>query len=181
MKPANIERVRTELPPGYEVTGVAGPAAPLAVWGFGAGWRVDPPQCAALADPAPSARTRGWSASGAGGIVYVVVADGAPALDPALLAECRQWTVAAGHTSGTVTRVDAPAIEGAQTVGLATDAQTVVEGGTQTRSHADTFTAYLGEHVAFVTVVSDPGSAQPPLGAEFASGLLVKTVLALRG
>ncbi|MBW8711263.1 MAG: DUF5642 family protein, partial [Mycobacterium sp.] len=54
-------------------------------------------------------------------------------------------------------------------------------GGTETRSHADTFTAYLGDYVTFVTVVSDPGSPNPALGQDFAADLLVKTVSALRG
>ena len=58
---------------------------------------------------------------------------------------------------------------------------TVVEGGTETRSHADTVTAYLDDHVAFITVVTDPGSPHPQLGADFANALMVKTVAALRG
>lgn len=64
---------------------------------------------------------------------------------------------------------------------MATATTTVVEGGTETRSHADTFTAYLGDYVAFVAVVTDPGSPNPALGQEFAAQLLVKTVSALRG
>ena len=65
--------------------------------------------------------------------------------------------------------------------GLSTATTTVVEGGTETRSHADTFIAYLGDYVAFVTVVTDPGSPDPALGQDFAAELLVKTVSALRG
>lgn len=182
VNPARIERVRTELPAQYELTGISGAAVPVALWGFGPGWTAHPPQCGALGDPAPGATTRGWSGSGPGGIVYAVVAVGAtPVPDAALLAECGEWTVTSGHTTGTVTLVGAPAIADTPTVGMVTTARTVVEGGTETQSHADTFTAYLGEHVAFVTVVTDPGSPNPPLGADFASGLLVKTVSALRG
>jgi len=77
--------------------------------------------------------------------------------------------------------VAAPAIDGAATVGLSITATTVVEGGTETHSHADTFTAYLGEYVAFITVVTEPGSPNPALGQDFAAELLVKTVSALRG
>jgi hypothetical protein len=76
--------------------------------------------------------------------------------------------------------VAAPAIDGAATVGLSTTATTVVEGGTETHSDADTFTAYLGEYVAFITVVTDPGSPNPSLGQDFAAELLVKAVGALR-
>jgi hypothetical protein len=174
--------VRTELPSGYEVVALSGRAAPVAFWGLGPNWTADPPPCGALADPAAgAATTRGWSASGAGGIVYAVVAASTATLDPALIDECGQWTVSAGHTGGTVGFVAAPTIDGAATVGLSTSTTTVVEGGTETHSHADTFTAYLGDYVAFVTVVSDPGSPNPALGQQFASDLLVKTVSALRG
>jgi hypothetical protein len=182
VNPARIERVRTELPSGYELAALSGRTAPVAFWGVGPDWIADPPRCGALADPvAGAATTRGWSASGAGGIVYAVAAGSRATLDPSLIDECGQWTVSAGHTSGRVTIAAAPAIDGAATVGLSTTTITVVEGGTETHSHADTFTAYLGDYVAFVTVVSDPGSPNPPLGQDFAADLLVKTVSALRG
>jgi hypothetical protein len=182
VNPARIERVRTALPSGYEVAALAGRAAPVVFWGLGPDWTADPLRCGALADPvADAATTRGWSASGAGGIVYAVVAGSKATLDPSLIDECGQWTVSAGHTSGSVMSVAAPAIDGAATVGLSTTTTTLVEGGTETHSHAETFTAYLGEYVALVTVVTDPGSPNPPLGQDFAAGLLVKTVAALRG
>jgi hypothetical protein len=96
-------------------------------------------------------------------------------------ADCGQWTLAAGRSRGNVTLTPAPTIDGAQTVATATATTIVVEGGTETRSHADTVTAYLDGHVAFVTVVTDPGSPNPQLDADFAATLLVKTVSALRG
>jgi hypothetical protein len=182
LNPARIERLRTELPNGYEVADLSGRTVPVAFWGLGPDWTADPQRCGVLADPvAGDATTRGWSASGAGGIVYAVVAASTATLDPSLIDECAQWTVSAGRTSGTVTFVAAPAIDSAATVGLATTATTAVEGGTETHSHADTFTAYLGDYVAFVTIVTDPGSPNPALGQDFAAELLVKTVSALRG
>ena len=182
VSPARIERMRTALPSGYEVAALAGRAAPVVFWGLGPDWTADPLRCGALADPvADAATTRGWSASGAGGIVYAVVTGSKATLDPSLIDECGQWTVSAGHTSGSVTSVAAPAIDSAATVGLSTTTTTLVEGGTETHSHAETFTAYLGEYVALVTVVTDPGSPNPPLGQDFAANLLVKTVSALRG
>ena len=180
--PTRIERVRTELPRSYEVAGLEGRVAPVAFWGLGPNWSADPPRCGALADPAAGAATaRGWSASGAGGIVYAVVAGSRATIDPSLREDCGQWNVSGGHTSGTVEFVAAPAIDGAPTTGVSTSTSTTVEGGTETQSHADTFTAYLGDYVAFVTVVNDPGSPNPPLGQQFAADLLVKTVSALRG
>lgn len=177
---AGVARVRGDLPAGYEVGDLVGRVAPLAFWGFGPQWVADPPQCGVLADPAVDAATvRGWSASGPGGIVYVVAAAGGSV--PDVLGECDSTTLTAGHTSGTVATVEAPAIDGATTVGVRTDTTTVVEGGTETHSHADTFTAYLDGYVAYVTVVTDPGSSAQALDAGFAAALLVKTVSALRG
>ncbi|BBX00735.1 DUF5642 family protein [Mycolicibacterium moriokaense] len=182
VNPARIDRVRDDLPDGYEVATVSGPVAPTALWGYGSLWLAEPPQCGLLADPVVDpASTKGWSGSGAGGIVYAVVADLAVGLDPGVAAECQHWTLSAGQTSGTVTLTTAPTIEDAQTLAMATSTKTVVEGGTETRSHADTVTAYLDSHVAFVTVVTDPGSPNPQLNADFASELMVKTVAALRG
>jgi hypothetical protein len=180
--PARIGQVRAALPAGYEVATLPARAAPFALWGLGPQWTADPQPCGALADPVSgTAAPKGWSASGPGGIVYAAVAASAASLDPALRNDCAQWTTSAGHTTGTVGFVAAPTIAGAATVGLATSMTTVVEGGTETHSHADTFTAYLGDYVVFVTVVRDPGSPNPQLGLQFASDLLVKTVSALRG
>jgi hypothetical protein len=184
VNPARVQRVRSDLPDGYEVADLSGRAAPLELWGFGQAWTADPSHCGALADPAgdgADGAVHGWSASGPGGIVYAVVAVAPVGLDPVLAASCGTWTLSAGHTSGVVTLVGPPAVDGASTLGMATDATTVVEGGTETHTHADTFIAYLGEHVAYVTVVTDPGVAGPALRADFASDLLVKTVAAIRG
>jgi hypothetical protein len=180
---ADVARVRGDLPAGYEIADLVGRAAPLAFWGFGPQWVADPPQCGALSDPPVDGATiRGWSGSGPGGIVYVVAAvAGGTVVDPVVLGECGTSTLTAGHTSGTVTTVDAPAIDAATTLGLRTETTIVVEGGTETHSHADTFTAYFEGYTAYVTVVTDPGSSGPVLDADFAAALLVKTVAALRG
>lgn len=179
--PSRINRARYELPPDYEVADVQGRVAPLAQWGYGPDWSADPPQCGALADPVVDPATaRGWSASGAGGIVFAVAADGAMPPDPALLEQCATWTITAGPTSGTVRLADAPPVPGVVTSGMVADTLTVVEGGTETRSHAQTFVAHEGAHLVYVTVVTDPGSPHPALGGEFAADLLTRTVAALR-
>ena len=181
VNPARIDRARTDLPDGYETADLTGPVTPTGLWGLGAPWSADPEQCGPLADPAVDpGTTKGWSASGTGGIVYAVVAASTAGLDPAVTDSCGHWSLSAGQATGSVTLTDAPAIESAQTVAMATATTTVVEGGTETHSHADTVTAYLDGYVAFVTVVTDPGSPHPQLGAEFASELIVKTVVALR-
>jgi len=182
VNPARIDRARDDLPDGYEVADLTGPVRPTALWGFGTLWSAEPPQCGPLADPVVDpASTKGWSGSGPGGIVYAVVAESTAGLDPAVTAECGHWELSAGQANGTVSLTAAPAIENADTVAMATVTTTVVEGGTETHSHADTVTAYLDGHVAFVTVVTDPGSPHPQLGADFAAALMVKTVAALRG
>jgi hypothetical protein len=181
VNPARIDRARDELPEGYEVANIAGPVRPVVWWGFGAQSTADPPQCGVLADPlVDAASTRGWSGSGAGGIVYAVVSESAESLDPAVSAECDRWSLSGGHAEGTVTQTAAPTIDGAATVAMATDTTTVVEGGTETHSHADTVVAHLRDHVVVVSVVTDPGSPNPRLGADFANELMVKTVAALR-
>jgi Domain of unknown function (DUF5642) len=186
--PQRIKRIRADLPPGYEVADIDAPTPISGFWGFRPGWAAEPSQCAVLADPvgdpAVPLSAQGLSASGPGGIVYVVVASatsGAVALDPALIADCSRWTLGNGRSSATVNLVAAPAVDGADTVGMAAEIRTVVESGTETDSRAQTYSAYLGEHFVFVTVVTDPGSPDPPLPPEFAADLLVKTVTALRG
>ncbi len=181
LDPAAVMRVRSDLPAGYEVAELSGRVSPLALWGFGTQAAADPPQCGVLADPAGDGAVQGFSASGPGGIVYAVVADTSIGFDRALVDECAAWTLDGGQTSGTVTIVGPPGIAGVATLGMATDATTVVEGGTETRSHADTFVAHLGSHVAYVAVVTDPGSSASPLGRDVAADLLVKTVAAVRG
>ncbi len=182
--PANIKRVRRELPSGYEVTTVAEIAAPPALWGVGANKTTEPAQCAALADPVAgdSQSAQGVSGSGAGGIIYAVVARYSPRpLDPAVLADCSRWTITSGRTRADVRLIDSPHIEGSQTVAMASETTTSAEGGTKISSHAETFTAYLGDYYAFTTLITDPGSPQPALTPQFAAELLAKTVAALRG
>lgn len=180
--PSRMNRARYEMPPGYEVADIAGRIAPLAQWGYGPKWTADPPRCGALAEPPlDPATVRGFSASGEGGIVYAVAAGGAVPIDPAVREECREWTVAAGPTTGTVRLTDPPSVPGATSLGMVADTVTVVEGGTETHSRATTFVTHAGAHMVSVTVVTDPGAPQPALGRDFAADLLTRTVAALRG
>lgn len=183
MSPAAITRVGSALPEGYEVGSLTGPLSAAALWGFGRGWTAEPPQCAPLADPAPGDPTaRGLSASGPGGSVFVVAAVGPDSPPGAgLLSECGHWTMRFGHTTAEVTRTEGPPIEGVPTIAWRAAARTVVESGNQTTSSAETAIAYLEGHVAFVTVVTDPGSPHPPLDSGFTADLLVTAVSALRG
>ena len=87
----------------------------------------------------------------------------------------------AGSPAARVHLVDAPRIDGAETLGMAAEIVTSVEGGNEIGSRASTFTAYLGDYYAFTTLISDPGSPDAALTPQFAADLLVKTVSALRG
>jgi hypothetical protein len=185
VNPGNIRWVRRELPPGYEVTGLPGQVAPPAIWGLGADAASSPPHCAALPDPAGGhdQSAQGISGSGAGGIVYAVVAaapTGPVALDQSLVNQCREWTMTSRRATARVHLIDPPRIDGAETLGMAADITTSAEGGNEIGSRANTFTAYLGDYYAFTTVISDPGSRDSPLTPQFAANLLVKVVSALR-
>jgi Domain of unknown function (DUF5642) len=183
--PDNIRRVRRDLPPGYEVRGVSGVAAPQEIWGVGGAGAASPGRCAALADPAGGhgQSARGISGSGAGGTVYAVVVavpSGSVALDQSLLVVCRQWSLTGKRANARIHLVGPPHIDGAETLGMDAEVTTSVEGGNEIGSRASTFTAYLGDYYAFTTLVSDPGSPNPALTQQFAADLLVKTVAALR-
>jgi hypothetical protein len=186
VQPANIKRVGRDLPAGYEVASASKIAGPPATWGLGPGWTVDPSRCATLADPArgPGQTAQGISASGAGGIVYVLITAapaGPVAPEPALLAACPHWTMTAGRAVARVRLIEAPQIDGVPTLGMLTDTRTSVEGGNEIVSRADTFAAYLDGYYAFTTAVTDPGSPQPPLPPQAVADLLVKAVAELRG
>lgn len=185
INPANVKRVVRELPPGYEVAGIAGTSVPVASWGLGLGSLADPRQCATLADPTGlrDGSAQGVSGSGTGGIVYAVVAATSPGpliLDSALTEQCRQWFMSDGHTTASVELIDPPRIDGVETLGMLSTVTTSVEGSTEIDCRAYTFVAYLGDYYAFTTLVTDPGSTQPPLAADFSADLLVKLMSALR-
>ncbi len=86
-----------------------------------------------------------------------------------------------GHTTAEVSRVEGPAIEDAETIAWRATARTVVESGSETNSDAFAALAYVDGHVVVVTLVTDPGSADPPLETGYVTGLLKDAVAALRG
>ena len=177
--PARINRIRGDLPPGYEAGAADGVPSPAGFWGFRGAWTADPSQCAALIASGDPGAARGLSGSGPGGTLYVGVVGGQP--DPSRPADCDQWTMTNEHSSAAVSLIPGPPIDGAQTVGMTAEIRTVVESGTETDSTTHTYTAYLGDQIVFVTLVTDPGAAAPPLAPQFAADLLVASVAALRG
>jgi hypothetical protein len=185
VNPGNIRRVRRDLPPGYEVSTVSGITAPQSIWGVGADGEAKPARCAALADPAGGhgQSAQGVSGSGSGGTLYAVVVaapTGQVALDPSLLGPCRQWSMTGERASAHVHLVDPPHVEDAETLAMAAEITTAVEGGNEIDSRASTFTAYVGDYYVFTALVSDPGSPNQALAPQFAADLLAKTMSALR-
>lgn len=181
--PAEIRRLAGEFPPGYERGELAGPGAPVGYWGVRAGWESTPPECASYAAPVGVDTPHdGLSGSGPGGIIYAAISTApAPLEVPSTLDACGRFTVTAGRTTADVELTGGPFVDRVATFAMTTAIRSVVEGGTETSSQAHTATAYLGEHLVFVVVVTDPGSPNPPLAAEEASNLLVKAVALLRG
>jgi len=176
--------MRGKFPAGYDVADIQGATSPAKLWGFSKGWTADPEKCAALADPtARGERPQGLSGSGEAGIIHTVVgrasSPGAPAGD--VVKDCDQFSIDAPSTSALVDQYGPPAIEGATTVAMVVTTRTMVEGGNETQVHAKTVIAYLGDYVAFVTVVNDPGLSAPQLSPDFAANFLSQTVATLRG
>jgi hypothetical protein len=182
VNPANIKRMSRDMPPGDEVTAVSGTTAPPAIWGLGPVWTADPSHCAELADPAGGRgqSAQGVSGSGDGGIIYTVVAAAPVRLDPVLVVDCGHWTMTNGSANTRAHLIAPPQIDGVETLGMASETTIPVEGGSEITSQATTFIAYLGGYYAFTTLITDPGSPQPPLPPQLAADLLVKTVAELR-
>lgn len=184
--PGKVRRVRHDLPPGYEVAPVANISAPEAIWRLGDAPSAVPAPCAALADPGAGHgdAPQGFSASGPGGTVYAVVVPVPPGTRPpdgSVLEQCHSWTMTGGRSHARVRLVGAPRIAAVPTLGMTAELSTSVEGGSEIDSQATTFVAYLSGYTAFTTLVVDPGAPHPPLPAQFAADLLVKTVSAVQG
>lgn len=174
-----------DLPPGYEVTtGIPSAASPRVIWSLGDAPQAKPAKCGMLADPGSGhdQSAQGVSGSGSGGIINAVVValPGAVEFPEDLRTACAQWSETAGNTVAQVHLMDAPHLDGVDTVGMVADVKSSVESGTEIDSRTYTFTAYLGSYYAFTTLTTDPGSALPGLPPQFAADLLAKTVSTLR-
>ncbi|BDB44740.1 hypothetical protein Mkiyose1665_55990 [Mycobacterium kiyosense] len=186
VNPGNIRRIGRELPAGYEVSNVARAASPKAIWGLGADTVANPPLCMVLADPgdAHQPAAQGVSGSGPGGIVdsvVVTMSGGLATLDRNAQTACAHWDLTAGRTLVNVGLIEAPHIDGADTLGMVADIRAAVESGSEIDSRAYTFVAYLGAYYVLTALTTDPGSMLPPLPPQYAADLLVKTVSTLRG
>lgn len=178
--PAGIDRIRSHLPPDYEMAKLPNPPMPVTFWGFAPGWSADPAVCQSLPAVAADAAPRGWAASGPGGIVYAVVAAAVPP-NPEQVDSCATWTMRGGRTTAAVSLDTGPAVSGAQSVAMTADVSTRVENGAETHSHASTLVAYVDALAVSVTVVTDPGSGTAGLPESVPADLLQAAVRAIRG
>lgn len=183
--PVRIKRIRAELPDGYEVAEVAADADLAGLAGYRRGWTADPADCAALLGPAEPTATRGLSASGAAGTVYVTVTpdSGEPPAEPEEPGACADWTMAYQHSTARVAPGVAPHIDGAVTAGLRAGSVTAVESAAHTESTIRWLTAIPTAqpdgYLVAVTVITTPGTAEGPLTDDYAAGLLVAAVAVL--
>ena len=186
VSPARIDRVRQDLPPGYEVVGSTREPPRYRSGGFGPDWTADPRGMRRAGRSGGRCRddTR-LVRFGVGGIVYAVVTRRRRRKcrsNPALIAECGsgRWRPGTRRNRHSGRGSDRRRCGDA---GMATDATTVVEGGTETRSHADTFTADPNGRATSRSSPSSPTQARriPRSTASSPPTLLVKTVSALRG
>mgnify|MGYP000676830621 CR=1 FL=1 len=175
--PVRIKRIRAELPEGFEVADVAPDANLAGLAGYGGDWVADPPACAGLLGPRETAETRGLSASGTGGTVYVTVMPVGG--DPVQGVDCSDWTMSYQHSTARVQPAEAPQIDGATTAGLRADSVTAVESAARTESTIRWLTAEQDDQLVAVTVITTPGNEEGPLTDDYAAGLLVKAVAVL--
>lgn len=175
--PVRIKRIRAELPEGFEVADVAPDANLAGLAGYGGDWVADPPVCAGLLGPRETAETRGLSASGTGGTVYVTVMPVGG--DPVQGVDCSDWTMSYQHSTARVQPAEAPQIDGATTAGLRADSVTAVESAARTESTIRWLTAEQDDQLVAVTVITTPGNEEGPLTDDYAAGLLVKAVAVL--
>ena len=115
-------------------------------------------------------------------IVIAVETSEPVAFDPAVRKKCRYVTLAGGSVKGVVDVVDAPPIEGAETVGTHQVLEAVVAGKTRT-GELYNYVAYLGDAMVVVTgnPLVIPNQPVAPVDIDRAKKLLVDAVAAVRG
>ena len=98
--------------------------------------------------------------------------------DPAVLDKCRHVSFNGPDMRGVVDVVDAPHIDGVDTVGKHRQLQTAVGTG-----ELYTYVAYLGNYLVVVTAnpIPAPNQPVPPVNVQRAQKLLTDSVAAVRG
>jgi hypothetical protein len=174
-------RVTTKGPSGVDPRMVGPQKLPPGV-------TVDPPNCADYASgqrlPAGLQGKMAAVAAEGNGNQFISIAIQATKSVPfnAVPENCKRVTFEAGKLSGVIDAVDAPRIDGAQTVGNQRQIQAGA-AGKQVSREVYNYSAYLGDLVVMVSANAVPVRDQPPaaIDVERARRLLTDSVSAIRG
>ena len=152
------------------------------------GLRFDPPGCAKFATgqlvpPGTEGNMAAVSAEGQGNrfiVIAVETSEPIPVAEPG--PDCKKVTFSGGAVRGTVESVDAPTIDGVQTLGVHRVLQTVINGQPRT-GEVYNYSAHFGDYQVIATAnpLVVPGKPVAPVNTQRATELLVAGVNAIRG
>ena len=152
------------------------------------GLKFDPPGCATFATgqlvpPGTKGNMAAVSAEGQGNrfiVIAVETNEPVPVTDPGT--ECKKVTFSGGAVRGSVESVDAPKVDGAQTLGVHRILQTVINGQPRT-GEVYNYSAHFGDYQVIVTAnpLVVPDKPLAPVNTQRAGELLVAGVNAIRG
>lgn len=187
---AGISAVTTSFGPQFTVTEVAPTGidpALLAGQPLPDGLRFDPPGCARLATarpvpPGTEGNMAAVSAEGEGNrFIVFAVETSVPIPVDKPESGCTRVAFAGDTVRGTVEQVQAPEIDGAQTLGVHRVVQTMVEGSART-GELYSYSAHFGDYQVIVSAnpLVVPGTPVRPVDTRRARDLLVAGVNAVR-
>lgn len=188
---ARVKDVRSSFGPEFTVTDV-GPTGIdprlLGPQALAPGVKFDPPDCGAFANqqtvpPGAKGNMAAATAEGAGNrFIAIAVETSEAAAVNAPADNCRKVGFADGSVRGFVEAVEAPQIEGAQTLGTHRVLQTVVDGTPRT-GELYNYVAGFGTFLVIVTANSlvEPNKPVTPVDTQRARDLLTAAVDAVRG
>jgi hypothetical protein len=188
---AKISSLNAGFGPGYNVTEVAKTGIdPKLLTGqkLPDGVKFDPAGCAKFATgqlvpPGTKGNMAAVSAEGQGNrfiVIAVETNEPVPVTEPG--PDCTKVTFSGGAVRGTVESVDAPRIDGAQTIGVHRVLQTVINGQPRT-GEVYNYSAHFGDYQVIVTAnpLVVPDKPVAPVNTQRAAELLVAGVNAIRG
>jgi len=188
---AKVSGLKASFGPEYKVTEVPSTGIDpklLAGQRLPDGLKFDPPGCAKFATgqlvpPGTKGNMAAVSAEGQGNrfiVIAVETNEPVPVTEPG--PDCKKVTFSGGAVRGTVESVDAPKIDGAQTLGVHRVLQTVINGQPRT-GEVYNYSAHFGDYQVLVTAnpLVVPDKPLVPVNTQRAGELLVAGVDAIRG
>lgn len=188
---AKVSSLKAGFGPDYKVTEVAKTGIDpklLAGQKLPDGLKFDPPGCAKFATgqlvpPGTQGNMAAISAEGHGNrfiVIAVETSEPVPVTEPG--PDCKKVSFSGGAVRGTVESVEAPKIDGAQTLGVHRVLQTVINGVPRT-GEVYNYSAHFGDYQVIVTAnpLVLPDKPVAPVDTRRAGELLVAGVNAIRG